>query len=993
MGALMVSAVTWASEYHGQVTFGGLPVPGAMVTATQGAKKSVAITDQQGLYSFPDLSDGSWTVQVEMTGFAPQKEETTVAPNGPTAKWELKLLSLEQMRTELKPAKAESAPTVSVAAAPANSGTKKSQGDQGQVAAPPPQVPDDVSQRAADGLLIHGSVNNAATSQFSTASAFGNSRSNSKSLYNGGFGVIIDNSALDARPFSLSGQETPKASYNRLTGVATLGGPIRIPHFMPRGPNFFVAYQWSRNVNATTQSVLVPDLAQRDGAQSGCTFPTVAPAPSMTPAQALLCLYPLPNLTGNPSYNYQTAITSNTHQDALQSRMDKSFGNKNQLYGGFAFQSTRTGGANLFGFVDKTALLGINTNINWSHRYALRLSQTVGYNFSRLRTRVTPNFANKQNVSSDAGITGTDQDPASWGPPTLVFSSGIVSLSDANSAFNRNRTDAFNYSLQWSHFRHNVTGGFDFRRQQFNYLSQSNPQGTLTFTGADGSDFTNFLLGLPEASAIAFGNASNGGNADKYLRQSVYDAYLTDDWRVNPQLTINYGVRWEYGAPITETKGRLVNLDVANGFTAVAPVLANTPVGSLTGQHYPSSLVRPDRLGFEPRIGLSWRPIPGSSMVVKAGYGIYDDTSVYQSNALNMAQQNPFSKSLSVSASSCPITLANPFSECASVTANTFAIDPNFRVGYAQTWQASVQRDLPGSLQMTATYLGIKGTRGVQAFLPNTYPAGGVNPCPSCPTGFTYRTSNGNSTREAGQIQLRRRLHSGLTASLQYTYSKSIDDDSLLGGQGPVATGAASQSTATASIAQNWLDLRAERSLSTFDQRHLLNAQVQYTTGMGLGGRTLMSGWRGTAFKEWTFLTSITAGSGLPQSPIYLATVGGTGVVGPLRPNLTGASIHAAPKGQFLNPAAFAVPAAGQWGNAGRDSITGPNQFSLNATMTRTFRIQTRYNLTVGVDATNLLNYVTYTSWTTTINNSSQFGLPSSTSPMRSLETTLRLRY
>ncbi len=159
-------------------------------------------------------------------------------------------------------------------------------------------------------------------------------------------------------------------------------------------------------------------------------------------------------------------------------------------------------------------------------------------------------------------------------------------------------------------------------------------------------------------------------------------------------------------------------------------------------------------------------------------------------------------------------------------------MDPNFRVGYAQTWQASVQRDLPGSLQMTATYLGIKGTRGVQAFLPNTYPAGGANPCPRCPSGFTYRTSNGNSTREAGQIQLRRRLRSGFTASLQYTYSKSIDDDSLLGGQGPVATGAAAQSAAAAVSAQNWLDLKAERSLSTFDQRHLLNVQVQYTTGM-----------------------------------------------------------------------------------------------------------------------------------------------------------------
>ncbi len=71
----------------------------------------------------------------------------------------------------------------------------------------------------------------------------------------------------------------------------------------------------------------------------------------------------------------------------------------------------------------------------------------------------------------------------------------------------------------------------------------------------------------------------------------------------------------------------------------------------------------------------------------------------------------------------------------------TFAVDPNFRVGYAQAWQLSVQRDLPAALQLTATYLGIKGTRGVQQFLPNTYPVGAANPCPACPSGFVYQTS------------------------------------------------------------------------------------------------------------------------------------------------------------------------------------------------------------------------------------------------------------
>jgi trimeric autotransporter adhesin len=138
----------------------------------------------------------------------------------------------------------------------------------------------------------------------------------------------------------------------------------------------------------------------------------------------------------------------------------------------------------------------------------------------------------------------------------------------------------------------------------------------------------------------------------------------------------------EYGASITELYQRLVNLDVVPGFSAVAPVLASNPTGPLTGQTYPALLLRPDRLGIEPRIGISWRPIPGSSVVVRAGYGIYDDTSVYQATALQMAQQSPLSTSLSVqNSAACPQTLASGFNPCSSSTPNTFAVDPNFRVG------------------------------------------------------------------------------------------------------------------------------------------------------------------------------------------------------------------------------------------------------------------------------------------------------------------------
>jgi hypothetical protein len=1067
---LALTSVAIASEYHGQVTFAGLPVPGTTVTvtATQGSKKVVAITDAQGIFSFPDLTDGRWTIEIEMTGFAPVKQEVTIGPSAATSAatntapnaatgaaaapaadaaasaasgaamptFELKLLSLDQIRAATKPIVIEAnAPVVAAASAPsapaapgaaAASGTpaapsataakpaaKAAGKAQAAGAAAPAAMPSAAEDTAAagDGLVINGSVNNAATSQYSLSQAFGNNRNGGRSLYNGGLSLVLDSSALDARPYSQTGVESPKPPYNNMTGGVTFGGPLNIPHLMPRGPYFYIGYQRTQSTRDSIADALVPTAAQRMGNFSGTTIynpstgmPYSGDVPISPQAQALLALYPNPNVTGSSPFNYQTAIVNSTHQDAYRFQLSRSIGNKDNVFGYITVQSTRSSNPNLFGFLDTNNGLGMNSTINWTHRFTQRFFMTGTYNFSRSRNQVTPYFANRENISGMAGINGNDTgnplDPADWAPPTLVFSqSQITSLSDGIRSNNRNETNTVSYRAQWNRPRHNVSVGGDFTRREFNYLQQANPQGTFTFTGAatagtmngsptGGSDFADFLVGVPDTSAVAF------GNPDKYLRQSVYDAYADDDFRVSPELSLHAGVRWEYGAPVTELKDRLVNLDILPGFTMEKPVLATSPTGPLTGQSYPTSLVRPDKIGFAPNVAIAWRPISGSSLLIRSSYSINHDTSVYQAPALTMAQQAPLSTSLSVSNSaSCPLTLQNGFTPCASFTPDTFAMDPNFRVGYVQTWQVSAQRDLPGSLQMVASYTGIKGTRGVQEFLPNTYPPGATDPCPSCPTGFVYRTSNGDSTRNAGVLTLRRRLRSGFTANLTYTYSKSLDDDYAMGGGGPVGAGViGGGGGGSGQIAQDWTHPSAQRGLSSFDQRHLLNASFQYTTGMGLGGRTLLSGWRGLIYKEWTILSVITFGTGLPETPLDPVAIPGTGYTGIVRANYTGAPVYQSPgPGYHLNPAAFAAP-NGQWGDARRDSITGPDQFSLNATMARTFRLHDRYNLDIQLAASNALNHVTYSSWVTSV-GSQLFGTAAGPNGMRSAQLTMRLRF
>jgi hypothetical protein len=1052
--AILAAVALTAAEHKGQVQFGGLPVPGASVTVTQGDKKIAAVTDSKGIYTFKDLPDGNWKLHVDMLCFSPIDSDIIVAPDAPAAVWELKLMPFAEIQAAAGPPPPKSADTpkpitlstdlppkpeppaapkkgknAKAAALATPTDTKSgfqranvnaSAGSSGLANETP-----EPNQNANDGFLVNGSVNNGAASPFAQSGAFGNNRRNGRSLYNGGVGITMDNAALDARTFSFTGQDTAKPGYNHIQGFASFGGPLLIPHVLKPTQypiNFFVGYQWQRNRTANTLPGLMPTPDERLGDFSKALNPLgqpvtiydgAAPFPgnvipanriSQQAAYLLKNLYPQPNFASSNRYNYQIPSVGSNNSDGVQANLNKTFNTKNQMFGSFGYQRTSGINPNIFGFTDTSNTSGLLSSIGYSRRFTTHLFARFNVQYSRFSSRSTPYFANRENVSKDAGIFGNNQDPLNWGPPALSFTSGITGLSDGNQSLDRNQTTAFSYSSYWNRRSHNVQFGADYKKLQFNALSQQNPRGRFTFTGAattapaslglpgTGSDFADFLLGVPDASAIAF------GNADKYFRSSSYDAFIVDDWRVNSGLTLNVGVRWEYNSPITEKYGRLVSLDIAPGYADAVPVEAFSPVGALTGQHYSDSLVNPDKHAIQPRLGIAWRPLPASSLIVRAGYGVYYNTSVYQSIATQMSQQYPLSTAFSVQNSpQNPLTLANGFISSPLTTPTTFAVDPNMRVGYAQNWNVIVQRDLPFALVMTATYIGIKGTREQQEFLPNTYPVGAGNPCPTCLAGYTYLTSNGNSTRESAQLQLRRRLHNGFTASLNYTFSKSIDDASLSGTPASSSTSGNAGNTAqrvagNAVIAQNWLDLDGERGLSAFDQRHLLSVQGQYTTGMGVKGGTLLSGWKGRLYKEWTISTILSAGSGLPESPQYVAPVQGTGVFGPLRPEYTGASVTSAPSGFFLNPAAYIAPLPGQFGNAARNSIIGPSQFSLNASMARTFRLNDRFNADLSLQATNVLNHVNFSSWNTNINNA-QFGLPAAANGMRRVQASLRVRF
>jgi len=834
--------------------------------------------------------------------------------------------------------------------------------------------------------------------------AFGNGRKDPRSMYMAMASFSLDNSALDARSFSVTGAAVDKPSYANGRGSLMIGGPLQIPKLLSAERRIFFSLnvQYQRNrTGSVSDPVNMPTALERRGDFSSSLGSTVLYDPITgspfsgntvplsrisSTATSLLKYYPLPNLAST-TQNYQTSLTGKNNSYNVNSRVSNvRIGSKDRLNFSFGYQGSDSVTPNLFAFTDTGSGSGINASLGWSHNFTTKLTNNLQYTFSRMRQDTSSYFANRENVASELGIAGTSQDPLNWGPPSLSFTN-YASLTDGNSARNHNQTGSVSESLGWVHGTQSLTFGGDYRRQQFNQISDSNGRGTYTFNGAatsllvdgvaqsgTGYDMADFLLGSPTTSSIRY------GNADKYLRGSGYSLFANDDWRLSSRFSLVFGLRWEYASPTSELYNRLVNLDAAPGFTAIDAVTAGG-TGAYSGS-LPDSLIRPDRNNFSPRVGFAWRPLTKDSLVVRGGYGIYYNTSVYNVIANNMAQQPPFAQVLSVSSTtSNPLTLATGFLSATSQSeTSTFAVDPNYRVGYAQTWSLSVQHDLPFSMFGTVGYLGTKGTRLDQQFLPNSVAPGAT--ASAYPTGYTYETSNGDSTYHAAQFQLNRRFHSGLMTRASYQFSKSIDNAGT-GGRGQGNT----------PVAQNWEDLSAERGLSSFDVRHNLSLNLQYSTGMGMSGGTLVNGWKGALLKDWTIGGSINLRSGTP----FTATVGGnrsqvsgTAVSNTVRADSTGASVDAS--GLLFNTAAFTDPAAGTWGNAGRNTIPGPTSFTLNGTLGRIFRFGERRSADLQIQAQNLLNHVTINNWGTVL-GSTNYGLATSAASMRKITMELRFRF
>jgi trimeric autotransporter adhesin len=609
------------------------------------------------------------------------------------------------------------------------------------------------------------------------------------------------------------------------------------------------------------------------------------------------------------------------------------------------------------------------------------LFNTLNLQYNRSHSTSTNLFAYSRDVAGEAGIAGVSDDPFSWGVPTLSFTS-ISGLRDISPSERTDQTITLSATQMKMRGRHTLRWGGDFRSMLSDNRSDSNPRGSFVFTGlysqvtrisGSGNDVADFLLGMPQQASLQYGPGK------LRFRARAWSLYVQDDWRIRSNLTINAGVRYEYLSPYWEANNHLVNLDVPSDFTAAVAVRAGE-TGPYTGL-YPSTIVEPDRNNVAPRIGIAWRPKP--KLVVRAGYGINYSSPVYQGMAQKLAAQPPFAVTdTRIGTMAAPLTLAAAFATPSTdVTTNNFGVDRHYGLGYLHMWSLDVTRDLTRTLSAGIGYVGTRGASLDMLRAPNRGPSGllisGVQ-------AFTWESSGGHSIMHAMSLRLRRRPTKGIGGGLTYTWSKAMDNASSIGG-------------GSGTVAQNDRDLDAEWSLSSFDQRHRLSADLNAELPFGPNRRWLNNdGLAAKILGAWSWNATVTLASGNPLTARVLGSTSDVakGVNGTLRADYNGQriSIDRPTILQFFNTAAFSVPASGAFGNSARNLVVGPGQHNASMALMKTVQIRQGRTISLRVQANNVFNTVQFGSIDTTV-NSPTFGRVLSVRSMRSVQFNLRMGF
>ena len=863
--------------------------------------------------------------------------------------------------------------------------------------------------------------------------------------YHGALFEFLRNSDLDAEPFAFTQARPPNAPFRWNQYGFTLGGPIWIPKvFNGRNRLFLMSnFEGFRDRKQLRLFSDVPSVAMRNGnfsqiaapifdpatrAQQGSTITAQPFGGNAIPQSRLSSLsiqmlefLPQPNQPGTGlSADYQVSKNSSIDRDQFNQRIDFLESASSSWFGRYSWGSE----VNFSPGVDLNG--GQTLNDPW--QAMISNTRTLSPNFvndfrlgvSRFSNNGVGELAGVRNVIGELKIPGVSVlPPDGWGLPTITYSGLSGFGGTPGGTIRYSATFQWVDNVFWVHGKHALRFGAEIRRERWNASSYTFGQGQFDFFGTatqnpasppgTGYAFADYMLG-------EIGNSRAGVNqAFAQFRATDQAYYVDDNWKVRPNFTITVGLRYEYSPPWYDKSLKWINAYIpitGQGQSNIAdpslhPVLVrigsggfyqgvnfrfNPAIHVARDGRFADRGVFPDRTNFAPRLGFAWSP--NSRWTIRTGGGFFysQDTSAPK---LDPARNLAGFRSEQASSDFPNLTWDAPFSGLSqSVQVNTpsvLANDPHRRTPYTIQYLFNVQRELMNNMVLEVGYLGSVARRLEQWHnfnSPDPSPVGSVQSRAPWPElGRVFQVSGfGKADYNALAVKLQRRFSSGLTYLVSYTWSKSIDT-----GSGIRVPPGDQQFT------QNEFCVSCDRATSSFSADQRFVTSLLYELPFGRGKPILNRGGIVHAIVGgWQMGSIVTLQSGFPVTVLDGKDQSNTGHQYD-RPNATGIA-SALPRGsqdpqRFFNTAAYALEPFGSYGNAGRNTVTGPGLMSWDFSTLKLFPIKEQRNLEFRFEVFNMPNHPNWGLPNTTVTSASFGKIRATSVNMRELQFALKLNF
>ena len=780
------------------------------------------------------------------------------------------------------------------------------------------------------------------------------------------------NRTLDAGNFFDEGTKQP---FNRNEFGGGAGGPL-----VGDRTFFFGTLNLLRERQGLSRLGSVPTAAARRGDLSGvgatvfnpytgAPFPgNVIPDALISPlARQLLSMFPASNRAGSVNYIGQPTARNNLNQVNL--RVDHRLSAADALMvrysdGGADLIEPYTEGTGVTAdFGDLVTDRTWNATAQYQRMFgrATNSLRVAANGFSRDLTT-----ENRQtNVGAAWGVSWLQVPPESYGYP-VVDVAGYSRVGDAFSLpiLRDSKTYQLADDATFNRGQHLVKAGAEIRRLHLDSRLDLFSRGQLSFTGAiTGSGIGDLLLGLP-----TLGIKSQADNPIR-MRTNAFSAYVQDEWRLHPDLTLNLGVRYEYIAPPVDARDGMTTFNPATG--------ALTPVAT---QGVSRSGISPDRNNLAPRLGASWQLTP--STILRSGYGVFYDSGMFTVNTSQYFNPPQFNLRVFFPSEQGLLTLTDPFPLGRGFVPppTVSALSSDLTAGYLQHWNVALQREYATIGTVTAAYAGSKGSHLIRAIdlnqpVPGPGDVQARRPYPAFSNIF-YTQSAGRSQYDSLQLTIDRPLRNRTSLSASYTLSKSMDDASSFLG-----------TPTDKNFPQNSRDPGAEWAPSSFDVRHRLT--LSYFVQLPSGNR-----WTRNLQLQGIAIVR----SGQPFTPILRFDNSNTGndggsTAGSDRPNaIADPTLETPSPDRWFNTSAFALPAPNTFGNAGRNSVRGPGFATFDVALSKEIP-SPRGALTFALQAFNLFNRANFDQPEHFVDEQTTFGRIFSARAPRQLQIVARFAF